>query len=109
MTAARDFAYRALGHLSRRFERPELLAAAFAGAREELRDDVAQSVLVAAALRPESTFVDIGSNRGQWLAHAQRCAPGGAHHAFEPIPALAAQLRDQFPTAAVHEVALADH
>jgi FkbM family methyltransferase len=50
--------------------------------------------------------VDIGAHSGQIIRHIVRTAPHGSHVAVEPIPGLAAGLREQFPTVQVHEVAL---
>ena len=64
--------------------------------------------IIGRVLVGDAVGLDIGANEGAILAHLLAAAPEGAHHAFEPIPALAAGLRDRFPTVAVHEVALSD-
>lgn len=51
--------------------------------------------------------LDIGANLGAITAEIVAAAPDRRHHAFEPIPALAEDLRIRFPTVAVHAVALA--
>jgi FkbM family methyltransferase len=88
---------RAVGAMSRRLGRPELLAAAYGGARQALREEVAIGAILASNLRSDATYVDIGSNRGQILREAVRLAPRGRHLAFEPIPELAAALARDFP------------
>ncbi|MGA2454689.1 MAG: FkbM family methyltransferase [Solirubrobacteraceae bacterium] len=88
---------RGVGWLSRRLERPELLAAAYASAREELHEEIAIRAILASGLRSDSTYVDVGTNRGQVLGEAVRVAPRGRHIAFEPIPALAVEVARAFP------------
>jgi FkbM family methyltransferase len=88
---------RAVGAASRRLGRPELLAAVDAGARQAQREEVGIKAVLASALRAHGTYVDIGTNRGQVLREAVRIAPRGRHVAFEPIPALAAELASAFP------------
>lgn len=56
----------------------------------------------------DSEGVDIGDNRGAILKEMLAAAPRGHHFAFEPIPELAAELRDEFPSAQVMEMALSD-
>ncbi|HXB15559.1 MAG TPA: FkbM family methyltransferase [Solirubrobacteraceae bacterium] len=97
---------RGLGALSRRLEKPELLAAFDAHARQAQREEVAMGAALAAALRGDATYVDVGTNRGQVLAQASRVAPEARLIAFEPIPALAAQLGTSFPGVDVRRLAL---
>jgi len=59
-------------------------------------------------LRDDSNAVDVGCHKGSVLEDIIKLAPRGAHHAFEPLPELAAKLREKFPTVAVHELALSD-
>jgi FkbM family methyltransferase len=87
----------AIGALSRRLGQPELLALVYAGARQALREEIAIRAILASSLRAEATFIDVGTNRGQILREAVRVAPRGRHLAFEPIPALAADLAREFP------------
>jgi FkbM family methyltransferase len=63
------------------------------------------------ALRANSTAVDVGSYKGNVLAQMVQLAPRGTHHAFEPIPKMAAVVRKRFgsPRIKVHEMALGDH
>jgi FkbM family methyltransferase len=59
-------------------------------------------------LGKRDSALDVGAHAGDVLAQIVAAAPKGRHHAFEPIPALAADLRARFPQVQVHEVALAD-
>lgn len=97
---------RALGALARRLDRPELVSAFYAGARQAEHEEIAIRAVLAAALPAAGGFVDVGTNRGQVLAEAVRLAPEGQHIAFEPIPALAAELRARFPTVECRELAV---
>ncbi len=97
---------RALGWLSRRLDRPELLAAFYPVARQAWRDEIAMGAVLASVLRSDSTYVDIGTNRGQLLGEAVRVAPRGRHIAFEPIPDLAAELAASFPQVDARRLAL---
>jgi FkbM family methyltransferase len=97
-----------VGIASRRLRRPELLAAVDPETRQLQREDVAIGAVLSCALGPESTYVDVGANRGQLLRAALRVAPAGRHVAFEPIPGLAAELARAFPTVDCRALALAD-
>jgi len=97
---------RALGRLSRRLDRPELLAAFYPGARQAWREEIAMGAVLASALRNDSVYVDIGSNRGQVLREALRAAPRARHIAFEPIPDLATELAASFPQVDTRRLAL---
>ena len=48
-------------------------------------------------LKPDSNCVDIGANEGDMLRQMTTIAPAGIHHAFEPIPTLAAKLKIEYP------------
>jgi FkbM family methyltransferase len=73
------------------------------------RQDMRQiALLLRFVLRPDSNCVDIGANEGAVLRVIATSAPEGRHIAFEPIPHLAARLRDDFASVDVREVALAD-
>ena len=89
---------RAIGAVSRRTGRPELLAAFDATAREARREEIGVAAALASSLWGDGVYVDVGTNRGQVLAHAVRIAPRARHIAFEPIPALADELARAFPT-----------
>jgi FkbM family methyltransferase len=97
---------RALSSLSRRTGRPELLAAVYPLARQQLREEIGVRAILAATLASGDSYIDIGTNRGQLLAEAVRVAPQGRHRAFEPIPALAAQIRQAFPQVDCRQIAL---
>jgi FkbM family methyltransferase len=60
-------------------------------------------------LRPDSNAVDIGCHAGAILDLILEAAPRGTHHAFEPLPHLAAALRRKYaatPNVRLHELAL---
>ena len=95
-----------LSWLSRRMERPELLAAFYPGARAAWREELALAAIFAAALREDASYVDVGTNRGQLLEVAVRTAPRGRHLAFEPIPELAAEVDRRFPNVDCRRLAL---
>lgn len=97
---------RAVGGVSRRLGRPELLAAVDPIARRTQREELAINVVLAATLRSDSSYVDVGANRGQILREAVRVAPAGRHVAFEPIPSLAAELARAFPQVECRQLAL---
>jgi FkbM family methyltransferase len=97
---------RALGSLSRRLGRPELVATFYSEARQELRETIAMKAVLASALRTDSTYVDVGTNRGQVLRETVRLAPNGHHVAFEPVPSLAAEVKAAFPDVDCREMAL---
>ncbi len=88
---------RAIASASRRLDRPELLAAVNAVARQAQLEEAAMSAVLACTLHGEGTYVDVGANRGQVLREAVRVAPRASHVAFEPIPPLAAELAGAFP------------
>jgi FkbM family methyltransferase len=88
---------RTVASLARRLDRPELFAAVYAPARQAQLEEVAIAAVLVASLGRDATYVDVGTNRGQVLREAVRIAPRGAHVAFEPIPALAAEVRREFP------------
>ncbi len=97
---------RAVGSVSRRLDRPELLAAVDPVIRQADSEAIAISAILAATLREDSLYVDIGANRGQVLAEAVRVAPQGQHIAFEAIPDLAAELSSRFPGVDCRPVAI---
>ena len=88
---------RTLGWTSRRVDRPELLALFYPVSRQLLREEIAMSGVLASALRSDSSYFDVGTNRGQVLREAVRVAPLGHHVAFEPIAGLAAEVATAFP------------
>ncbi len=97
---------RALGSLSRRLDRPELLAAFDRNALQVQREALAMRAVLAAVLCDGSPYVDVGTNRGQVLGIAAEVAPAARLVAFEPIPALAEQLRLSFPEIDCRQMAL---
>jgi FkbM family methyltransferase len=97
---------RVVGGISRRLGRPELLAAVDATALLAQREAVGMSAVLAAVLRGEGTYVDVGTNRGQVLREAVRIAPQAGHVAFEPIPSLAGEVAAAFPQVDVRRKAL---
>jgi FkbM family methyltransferase len=106
MERGAEFVRRAVGAASRRLERPELLAAFYPLAAQALREEVAIGAILASALRSDTTYVDVGTNRGQILREAVRLAPAGRHVAFEPIPALAEELARSFASVDCRRLAL---
>ncbi len=58
-------------------------------------------------LNADSNCIDVGACEGAFVEEMVRLAPNGQHHAFEPLPTLAANLRVRFPSVSVHEMALA--
>lgn len=70
------------------------------------RDYEAMRVLLAGALAPDSNCIDVGCSLGVILRDMVRCAPGGTHIAYEPIPALCAALAARFPHVDVRQAAL---
>jgi len=64
--------------------------------------------LMAHVLRPDHTCVDVGAHAGAVLEDVVRLAPEGRHHAFEPLPDMAAALAARFPQVEVHALALSD-
>lgn len=94
---ARAFTRRCVGAVARRTGRPQLVGALYPKARRAEDEALAATAVLAAALRPDSTYVDVGSNRGQVLREAVRIAPAVRHVAFEPIPALAAEIERELP------------
>jgi FkbM family methyltransferase len=80
-----------------------------AGTKRGRRDHAHLELLFSFLLTEESNVVDIGAHDGGELERIVQLAPLGKHIAFEPLPHLAAGLRDQFPNVDVRQVALLDH
>jgi FkbM family methyltransferase len=99
---------RLVGGVSRRLDRPELLAVVSPEIRQQQREELAIHAILACALAEDAVYVDVGTNRGQILGVAARLAPQARHIAFEPIPALAAEIRRGFPGVDVRELALGE-
>jgi FkbM family methyltransferase len=77
-------------------------------ARQSQRYDHNTKRIMAKVLAPASNCVDVGCHKGSVLLSMLAVAPRGTHFAFEPIPALAENLRRRFPGVRVHQVALSD-
>src|SRR5271155_4778576 len=97
---------RAIGALSRRLDRPELLDVLDASARQAHHEEIAIAAILASSLGGDGTYLDVGANRGQLLREAVRIAPRARHVAFEPIPELAARLARAFPQVDSRQLAL---
>jgi FkbM family methyltransferase len=74
----------------------------------ESADNASLEGLLRDELRADDNCIDVGANEGRFLGAMLAGAPRGRHIACEPIPVLAQQLRDRFPSVDVHEVALSD-
>jgi FkbM family methyltransferase len=99
---------RLTGALARRVQRPEILGLIDPVARVILHEEIAGRALVPAFLGQCSTFVDVGTNRGQWLEAAVRCAPAGRHLAFEANPDLCVSIKERFPGVDLRPLALSN-
>jgi FkbM family methyltransferase len=67
--------------------------------------------VISRVLRHDSNCIDVGCHEGVILDQMLRCAPDGSHLAFEPLPDLAAGLREKYlgdGRVTVHEMALGD-
>jgi FkbM family methyltransferase len=73
--------------------------------RRGTKDDEHLHLLMAAVISPDSCCVDVGANRGEFIARMIELAPQGRHIAIEPLPELAAHIARTQPRATVHEVA----
>lgn len=73
--------------------------------------DLLTAQILERTLRPDSNCVDIGCHEGAILDDMLRLAPRGLHYGFEPLPHLAAALRDKYaarPNVVVHPIALSN-
>jgi FkbM family methyltransferase len=59
-------------------------------------------------LRRNSSCLDVGAHVGAVLSSMIEIAPDGMHHAFEPLPHLAEELRRRFPRVRIHQAAVSD-
>jgi FkbM family methyltransferase len=75
-------------------------------ARRDHRDNEALRLLLTFRLRPTDSCLDIGAHRGGVLSDIVRLAPQGRHIAYEPLPALAAELARAFPQVDVRNAAV---
>jgi FkbM family methyltransferase len=76
--------------------------------RADIRDHELLVALMERELREDSDCLDVGAHAGSVLREIVRLAPRGRHVAWEPLPAFAARLREEFPAVEVREAALAD-
>ena len=76
--------------------------------RADIRDTQLLVALLEEVLEPDSDCLDVGAHAGSVLREMVRIAPRGRHVAWEPLPAFAARLRDEFPDVEVREAALGD-
>jgi FkbM family methyltransferase len=76
--------------------------------RADIRDNEQMLALLEEVLEPGSDCLDVGAHEGTVLRAMVRFAPNGRHIAWEPLPAFARRLREQFPTVEVREAALSD-
>lgn len=72
------------------------------------RDHEALHRILPFLLRHDSNCIDIGANLGEMLEIFLRQCPAGRHIAFEPLPHHAQMLRQRFPAATIHQLALSD-
>jgi FkbM family methyltransferase len=72
------------------------------------RDDAATRSLLPVALPDGATGIDVGANNGSVLHDIVRVSPSGRHIAFEPVPALRADLERRFPGVDVRGEACSD-
>jgi FkbM family methyltransferase len=77
-------------------------------ARRNRREDERVRLLAGCALREDANCIDVGANEGKLLAVFAELAPRGRHIAYEPVPALADELQERFPTVDVRRAALSD-
>lgn len=78
------------------------------GRRQDLHDNRRLALLLAFTLRADDCCIDIGCHEGGFLRDVVRLAPNGKHLAFEPLPHLYAQVRQEFPDVDIRKVALSD-
>lgn len=76
--------------------------------RADIRDNELLTALLEDVLEPDSVCLDVGAHEGTVLRSMVRFAPNGRHTAWEPLPALARRLREQFPSVEVRDAALSD-
>src|SRR4051812_10824205 len=75
--------------------------------RKNQRDDEALRALIS-SLPADAGCVDVGANVGYILDAMVHSSPEGRHIAFEPVPALAQDLRHRFPQVDVRAQGVAD-
>jgi len=77
-------------------------------AARQARDDRDIDALFSRLLTPTARCVDIGAHKGEFLDRILAHAPAAEHVAVEPLPALAAALRERYPGVRVESCALGD-
>lgn len=74
------------------------------GLRKRVRqDDLGHALVIRSVLGPGDDAIDVGAHRGEVTAMIRESAPEGRVLAVEPLPHLAAALREQFPTGVILE------
>lgn len=71
-------------------------------------EDNRMADLLPKLIRSDDVCVDVGAHLGSMLAAFCKCAPNGAHIAFEPVPRKANWLRKKFSGVRVIEAATSD-
>ncbi len=74
---------------------------------ENHRDDEFTRTIIRRVVVPGTIAVDVGAHVGDVTFELVQASPESQHIAVEPIPQLAAIVRERFPHLIVHEVALA--
>jgi FkbM family methyltransferase len=86
----------------------ELVNPAAREARIEREYDDYTVQIMSRILKRTSNCLDVGCNWGYFLEYILRHAPSGNHYAFEPLPDLAARLKQRFPYVNIMQMALSD-
>lgn len=108
MRALDKVADRVADRVSARLAVPVEVAPAPAALDREGVENANVELLLGFWLREDSNCVDVGANEGRFLQHMVARAPAGRHYAYEPIPALADQLKAEYPGVDVRQAALYD-
>jgi FkbM family methyltransferase len=64
------------------------------------------TIRIIRSLPATASCIDVGAHKGSILREIVKACPDGNHHAFEPLPDLAANLAHDFPRVQVHRAAL---
>jgi FkbM family methyltransferase len=78
------------------------------GIAQDRHDNERMALLLAFALRADSSCIDVGCHEGGFLREVLRLAPEGRHLAFEPIPHLYEYVASEFPDVDIRRIALSD-
>ncbi len=70
------------------------------------RDEADTDNILRMVLTPASNCVDVGAHHGVFLKRFLAISPNGSHFAFEPLPALASALKQDFPAVKIYSCAL---